>query len=280
MAACGRWPCGRAASSRVIATATSSTGPWRQAEIRADYSPAQNRGNGSYSGSRVTHTLVVHGRGAALENAIGETMPATRNACEQPFTLAFSPDGQVVGISRDGGHAWRFAGLSEQGVLSSNQPISGAAGNAMPAWPTTKQLAIDALHGAQTDVRYGQNVEPGESGQSWGPDSAAVARFACAHLDDTEIRAALALTLDHATTWRWITQGTSLMALAGCFDATRTDGAWRTAMLSALVSMARDPQGDRDLLTRYASGCPAGASPSGDDPMHCLPREALAAVAH
>ena len=270
--ACGRGPCGRDAFDRAVATATSSAGPWRSASVRVAYSPARNRGNGSYYESEVAHSLVVEGTRPTLSVSMDSTRPARDELCAQPFALSFSPDGLVLAVSRDGGRSWSYAGLEGGSILYRRAPVV----TAQPWAPgtSTKQLAIDALGAPQR--LPSSALAPGVRVEMSTEELETAARFACARLGEPELRAALADALAHLSTWLLIPGAPVAPTLVCSADASRRDPAWRTVVQSALASLARDPAGRR-VLEPYAAGCHGGVEGPGDDALWCLAWAALAA---
>lgn len=269
--ACGRWPCGRTAYDRPVATATTGAGPWREASVNATYSPAHNRGNGSFSESEVAHSLVVRGAGGEAKASIDSTRPATSDRCEQPFVLSFSPDGLVLAISQDGGRSFRYAGLEGGQILYTHHAV--VTSQPWAPGPTTKQLAIDALGRLQrlpaTQRTPGVRQDEVDANELEG-----AARFACARLEDPELRRATADALANATTWLAFSEPPVVALLRCSATATRNDPAWRATVQSALSTLARDPAGRR-VLEPYAAGCHAGPERPGDAALWCLAQAAL-----
>lgn len=268
-------PCGRASYSREVAVARTTTGPFRTATVRVSYAAARAHGDGA-SSARVGHVLSFDGDGRHAFVTLEENVAATREACETPFALSFSPDGLRVAISERGG-GWRYAGIEGPQPLycSHRTPVVSSA-----PWsqgPTTKDLVLEALrstvdattarrHAGRFDWRYGSELE-------------AAARFACTHRHDADLRAALSSALAHAPGWRAFGGGQhdALIPLLRCAsDESRTDATLRAEVQRALAEIVR--AGSGVVLEPYARGCRDPAMQPTTEALWCLAREALDAT--
>lgn len=271
-AGCGG-PCGRASYSREVAVARSSTGPFRAASVKVWYSAARAHGDGA-SSARVRHVLSFAGEGRGAFVTLDENVAATREACEAPFALAFSPEGLRVALSVDGGRSWRYAGLEGPQPLYASHRAPNIAADPWRRAPSTRDLALELLRSA-VDVSTARQYAGG-FGWRYGTELEAAARFACARHDDAELRAALSSALSHAYVWRYYGGGQhdALIPMLRCaIDAGRTDPALRAEVQRALAAIVRE--GGQVLLVPYAQWCRDPAAQPMTDGLACLAREAL-----